>query len=186
MRAGMLKRGIRILGIDDAPFKRGTHGRVLVVGVVWRDGIFEGVLSTHVQIDGDDSTVKILKMIERSRFARQIKLVMLHGIMFGGFNVVDIKKISQKLNIPVIGITRRKPNMAKVIKALQNVRNFKAKLKKIERAGPSLRLDGFYGQLARIDSTIAQKVLQRFGIAPIRAAHIIASGVVSGESSGRI
>ena len=52
-----IKSEIRILGIDDAPFTPHKEGNVLLVGTFFRGGSWlDGVLTTHVQIDGTDST----------------------------------------------------------------------------------------------------------------------------------
>ncbi|MFH1285082.1 MAG: DUF99 family protein, partial [Candidatus Micrarchaeota archaeon] len=53
---------IRLLGIDDSPFTR-RRKNILVVGVVYRSGIVEGILSTTITRDGTDSTEKLFKMI---------------------------------------------------------------------------------------------------------------------------
>ncbi|MBM3309562.1 MAG: DUF99 family protein, partial [Candidatus Altiarchaeales archaeon] len=47
-----IKPEVRILGLDDGPFKQNDK-KVLVVGVVFRGGSFlDGVVSTKVRVDG--------------------------------------------------------------------------------------------------------------------------------------
>jgi hypothetical protein len=195
-----IKQGIRIVGIDDSPFeKHGPERSVLVVGVVQRGDIVEGVLSTTVTKDGNDATQKTIAMIKESRFLSQVRLILLNSIMLAGFNVVDIQKIHKQLGIPVIALTRRKPNMAEVASALRKSSRTKAgygkKIAIVNRAGVSkevsirskiVGLKKAYIQTAGIDAEEAQALLNKFGIEPLRLAHIIGSGVVTGESSGRI
>ena len=194
-----LKQGIRVLGIDDSPFSskkspvsKSKSDKVLIVGVVYRDGIIEGILSTNVQRDGDDSTAKIIRMVKSSRFLPQIRVVMMNGVMVGGFNVVDIKQVSRKLGAPVIAVTRKKPRMKLVIAAINKLTGAKTgqKLKNLERAGKSLPLNfsggSLYGQLSGISKKEADLIIKRIGIEPVRIAHLIGSGIVKGESSGRL
>ncbi len=181
------KVGIRILGIDDSPFSK-SDDEVLVVGVLMRGQVVEGVLSTKVMRDGDDSTEKVAAMILGSRFAGQVGAVMLNSIMLGGFNVVDIDDLSREIGKPVIAVVRRKPDMGEVRKALSNVCCSEEKMVKIKRAGGVHKLGRVYAQVAGISADDAGKLLARFpGIPePIRLAHVIAGGIVRGESGGKV
>ena len=77
----MLKKEIRVIGIDDSPFNKFKKGKVLVVGTVFRGGLFlDGVLSTKVNIDGNDSTKKITEMINKCKFKPQLQCIFLDGI----------------------------------------------------------------------------------------------------------
>lgn len=195
-----VKRGIRIVGIDDSPFEKfGSGRRVLVVGVVQRDAVIEGVLSTQVTKDGNDATAKLIKMLRSSRFMPQIRLLLLNGIMLAGFNVVDIDALHAKLGIPVIALTRRKPDMRDVISALRKAsktrREYERKVAIIGKAGQPYEIEvelkdlgtrKISIQTAGLSPEDAGALLRRFGIGPLRLAHIIGSGVVTGESSGRI
>jgi endonuclease V-like protein UPF0215 family len=63
-----IKEEIRVLGIDDGPFEFGEGRKALLVGTVFRGGIFlEGVLASHVDVDGEDATEEIVAMVSRSR-----------------------------------------------------------------------------------------------------------------------
>ena len=54
----MYKREIRIIGIDDSPFKKFTKGNILVIGTIFRGGtLLDGILTTKVAIDGNSNTV---------------------------------------------------------------------------------------------------------------------------------
>ncbi len=72
-----------------------TQGSVIVVGVVFRGGCsIDGVMHTNIAIDGLDATEQIASMINSSPHCKQLRLVMLNGITFAGFNVVDIKRLN--------------------------------------------------------------------------------------------
>jgi len=183
---GQLKKGARILGIDDSPFEKGDE-RVLVVGVVERGGKIDGVLSTAVDRDGDDATERLAAMLCRSRFLPQVRVIMLNSIMMAGFNVVDIPELLRRTGKPVIAVVRRKPDMKAVRKALENVCCVEGKVMRIKHAGEPVRVGGLYAQLAGISEEEAAGIMKRWrGIPePIRLAHVIAGGVVKGESTGK-
>jgi len=114
----MVKKEIRVIGIDDAPFNKFNDSKVLVVGVVMRGGSWvDGILSTKVAVDGDDSTKKIIEMINKCKFKPQLQCIFLDGIAVGGFNVIDVKELSKKTKLPVMVIIRRQPD-------IENIKNF--------------------------------------------------------------
>ena len=91
-----MKSQIRILGIDDSPFMF-NEKYTSVIGVVMRGGEYlEGVIKKEISIDGNDSTYICKKMINNSRHRNQLRAVMIDGIAFGGFNVVDIEQVKIK------------------------------------------------------------------------------------------
>jgi len=183
-----IDKNIRVIGIDDSP--KGRDGKVLVAGVIYRGGTIEGILSTHVIFDGDDSTRKTITMLKRSRFAEQVKIIMLNSIMLGGLNVVDINKVSKEFGAPVIAITRHLPRMEKVKKAISHVKNERSKLKRLAAAGESIefRVGGTrrFAQFAGVSEHEVQTIFDSVGLEPVRLAHIIASGIITGESKGRL
>ena len=90
----VIKQEIRIVGVDDGVFVPHTKGLADAVGVVFRGGYWlDGVMKTEVTIDGMDATDKIAEMITTSPHYAQIRIIMLNGVTFAGFNVVDIKKL---------------------------------------------------------------------------------------------
>lgn len=180
-----MKFGIRVLGIDDAPFSKNTK-TVLVVGVVYRSNIIEGILCTKVRKDGRNSTKKLLEMVNNSKFKSQIKVLFIHSITLAGFNIIDINKLSKELEIPIITITRKKPDMKEVEKALLNFKDWKRRLNIIKKAGTVHKYKA-YMQLAGINLEESKKILKGFAPIPepIRLAHLIASGIVRGESKGK-
>lgn len=186
----MLKSEIRILGIDDAPFDKFKKGEVLVVGTIFRGGDFlDGVLSAKVTVDGDDATEKVIGMINKCKFKPQIRCIILDGIALGGFNIIDIEELNEKTNIPVIVAVRRDPDIEEIKSTLIKLGK-QEKIKLIEKAGKVQRGDKIYIQVKGISLETAKEILKltctRSNLPePVRIAHLIASGVVTGESKGR-
>ncbi len=188
-----IKREIRILGIDDSPFPAHTTQPVMVVGTVFRAGEWlDGVLRTFIQGDGKDSTTKIISMVNSTRHKDQLGVIMMDGITFGGFNVINIQKIFQATGIPVIVIMRRYPNFEKIKKALKRFGDWEERWQDIMDAGEIYEIENeenIYIQINGIDLKDAKEIIRlsttRSAIPePVRVAHLIAAGVVTGESKG--
>lgn len=189
----IIKQEIRILGIDDSPFPSHTTEEVLLVGTVFRAGNWlDGVLSTYICGDGVDATEKITEMVKNSRNLDQIGVIMLDGITFGGFNVVNIRHVCESTGIPVIVIMRKIPNFDRIKKALKRFDNWEVRWANVLEAGEVYKVDNtepVYMQICGIDRNDADEIVKlsatRSAIPePIRVAHIIAAGIVTGESKG--
>ncbi|MEM0087092.1 MAG: DUF99 family protein [Candidatus Micrarchaeaceae archaeon] len=182
-----MKAGSRIIAFDDAPFRKADK-KCLVVGVVKRQSEVEGVLSFNVDVDGIDATKMMIEHILKSRFKNQIRLIAINGIVVAGLNVVDMVALYKKMGFPVIAVTRRKPHAALLENAVRKSgRNVEMKLKILRRISKIKieRIGGFYVQPYGIAAKDAENLV---GIAAgaLRLAHMIASGVTSGESKGRL
>ncbi|MDH7477360.1 MAG: DUF99 family protein [Candidatus Bathyarchaeota archaeon] len=187
----IIKPEIRVLGVDDGVFTPRSKGLVPVVGVVFRGGyLLDGVMHTNVKIDGLDATKKITSMIINSPHYKQLRVIMLNGITFAGFNVVDIKELNAKIKLPVIAVTREKPNFKEIRKALKNLPKSEERWKAIENAGKAYEVftrnekEKVYMQISGILEEDAKKILQltstRSSIPEaLRVAHLIASGITT-------
>ncbi|MFN7088048.1 MAG: DUF99 family protein, partial [Burkholderiales bacterium] len=181
-----------VIGFDDAPFARSHRGDVMIVGVVYAGIRPDGVLSSKVRRDGANATRVIAETVRRSRFYPQLHAVLLQGIAFAGFNVVDLGALHCALGLPVIVVTRRRPDLAAIRRALLgHVRGGARKWRLIENAGPMETLAGLYVQRAGIDRAAAESLLRRLAVhsampEPLRLAHMIAGGVTAGESANRV
>jgi len=185
----VIKPEIRVLGVDDGVFTPHEKGLVPVVGVVFRGGYWlDGVMHTKVKVDGSDATGKIASMILNSPHYKQLRVIMLNGITFAGFNVVDIKKLNMQTKLPVIAVTREKPNFAEIREALENLPKSEERWKAIVNAGKIFEVptrsesEKVYVQICGILEEDAKRILQltstRSNIPEaLRVAHLIASGI---------
>jgi uncharacterized protein len=185
----MIKPEIRVLGLDDGKFVPHSKTQVLVVGVVFRAGYWlEGVMSTQVAVDGVDGTAKMVNMIKGSPHYKQLRVIMINGITLGGFNLVDIKALNEQTGLPVIAVTSRKPNLAKVHSALKNLPNSEDRWAAVLNAGeifPVVTRGGkqqVYIEIAGITKEVAVEVLRLTATnskipEPLRVAHLVASGI---------
>ncbi|MCD6576121.1 MAG: DUF99 family protein [Nanoarchaeota archaeon] len=192
----VVKPEIRIIGIDDSPFNKSSKKKVLVVGAIFRGGKWlEGVLSTKVNVNGRDATDKIANMINNSKHKGQLQVIMLNGIAVAGFNVIDIELLSKKTGLPVIVIMRKKPKPNEILDALSRFRDSKYRINCVMKAGEvySCKVNGknIYFQVYGITKAVAEKIIKLSSThslvpEPIRVAHMIGSGVVLGETRGRV
>jgi endonuclease V-like protein UPF0215 family len=185
----VIKSEIRVLGVDDGAFKPHVKGQVPVIGVVFRGGFWlDGVLHTSIELDGFDATERIVSMITSSSHYRQLRVVMLNGITFAGFNIVDVNALYAATKLPVITVTREKPDFTDIQKALQNLPNSEKRWETILSAGEPVEVSTrntkakVYMQTVGVSKEDAQKILRltstRSNIPEaLRVAHLIASGI---------
>jgi endonuclease V-like protein UPF0215 family len=186
-----IKPEIRVLGVDDGPFIPHTKAQVPVVGVVFRGGYWlDGIMHTEIDVDGFDATQKITAMITSSPHYRQLRVIMLNGITFAGFNIVDVKALNAATKLPVITVTREKPNLDKIHKALKNLSNIEERWNAILSGGENIEVATrnekakIYMQTVGVSTEDAKKILRltstRSNIPEaLRVAHLIASGISS-------
>jgi endonuclease V-like protein UPF0215 family len=180
-----------VIAFDDAPFAPTHRGDVAVVGVIYADHRPEGVLVTKVRRDGANATASLARAVLGSRHYRHLRLVLLQGIALAGFNVVDINDLSKQTGLPVLVISRLKPDPEAVRRALlSRVPGGRKKWRLVRRAGASKMVAGMWIQRAGISSDAASDVLRHFAIhgklpEPLRLAHLVAGALGGGESRHR-
>ncbi len=185
-----MKLEARIIGIDDGPFLKHKDKKVLIVGVVYRGGNFpDGVLSTTATVDGTDATQQIARMINKSKFRSQLQAILLKGVAVGGFNVIDLDQLHHLTKRPVIVVVRDYPDFKKIFRALTMLRKQKA-LALIKKLPLPVKVGHVYVQYVGTDLDTVKEILRVTSTRalipePLRVAHLIAAGIVKGESRGR-
>jgi endonuclease V-like protein UPF0215 family len=187
-----IKPEIRIIGWDDAPFLF-TDKYTMIVGVICRGGLqIDGLLTSKIRIDGNDVTEKMAMTINKSKHKQQLRVIMLDGITFGGFNIVDIQELNKKTNLPVIVIIRERPSLKAIKKCLSRFSDANERLLKLEKAGKIKKLEiknkvlkgrkTIYYQCYGIDKNTCENIIKLTAVnslvpEPIRVAHIICNGL---------
>jgi len=186
-----VKPEIRVVGIDDGVFVPHTHGKCDVIGIVFRGGYWlDGVMRTQVEIDGLDATDKIAEMITGSPHYGQLRVIMLDGVTFAGFNVVDTMRLHETTRLPVIAVTREKPDFEDIRKALKNlpfaekrwraIRNADKIIRVVTRRGEKTVYIQVRGVEADVAVTIVRNTATRSNVPEaLRVAHLIASGLTT-------
>lgn len=185
-----LKKTIRVMGFDDAPFDHERGSPVHVSGIVCAGTRFEGMVWGEATKDGEDATEVIARMVTQSKFHRQIHVVLLDGLAIGGFNLIDLPTLSALVERPCVCVMRRRPNMAAILEALDNFDDAERRKGLIARAGQIHERGGFTFQVSGVSAEHAAQVLVKLtdqGNVPeaLRLAHLIGAAVKTGESGKR-
>lgn len=185
---------MRAIGIDDAPFKF-SDDNVLVVGSIVRaPNYLEGIISTEVEVDGTDATDKIIEMINQSRFSEQGRVIFTDGAALGGFNLVDLERVYDETEIPIISVSRDEPDFDSIKEALKgHFEDWEDKFKAISKGEiHEIKTEHkpVYVQSEGLELEELKHFLRLFTVRgrlpePIRISHIVASGIVRGESKGK-
>lgn len=187
----VIKPEIRVVGIDDGRFTPHSTDSVIVVGVVFRGGYWlDGVMCTRITVDAMDATEKIATMVLGSPHYKQLRVIMLNGITFAGFNVVDIQELYEKTGLPVIAVTHKKPDFKKIRSALKNLPQSDERWRAILDAGELYWMvlrdakTPLYFEVEGISPEAAKDVLRLTATRSVlpealRVAHLVASGISS-------
>lgn len=192
MEIRQVKREIRILGVDDARFRRGHDEWTRLIGVVYRGGEWmEGCLQIPIRVDGDDVTQKLAEMVMASSHYEQLRIIMTRDTIFGGVNILNLPSLFQATDLPVIAISDTKPDMVRVKKALQRIcpNSWEMKYDSLLRSGPIRSVESRLGrtpihlQWAGLPfdqaCELVRKTATRSRIPePVRIAHLFASSFV--------
>lgn len=189
----LAKPHLRVIGLDDGPFLRSAR-RAGLVGVIFSaPNYVEGILRTSVAIDGTDATDRILTLLGRSPFLDGVRAVLLDGIAVGGFNLVDLDRLYEKLQRPIVTVTRRAPDFSAIHAALRKYfpRDAPARWRLV-RAHPLFRLATPEGNPLRVSavgctraeaSVIVRRTTVRGNIPePLRLARLIARALVRSDT----
>ncbi len=189
-----IKPEIRILGIDDSSL----HSEpVMIVGAMFRGGDWlDGVLRSNITKDGTDATEVIIRMVTGSKHFGQVRVLMFDGVTYAGFNVVDIEAVYEETGIGCIVVMRDCPDFDRIRAALKHLPDPDIRWELIKRAGEIHKVISREGenpifiQHCGIDLEEARDIVQLTSThsnvpEPLRVAHLIATGIVCGESTGK-
>jgi endonuclease V-like protein UPF0215 family len=137
-----------------------------------------GEVCRLVEKDGDDAAAAVIGLVEGSRFREHVRLVLLQGVAFGGFNVVDAVAVHERLAVPVLIVARRQPDLQAIRAALlSRVPGGAEKWTLIEKLGPMEAARGVRIQRVGLSMRQADAVLDRLCLhgvipEPLRVAHL--------------
>ena len=108
----------RLLGVEDGSFNafsRDTDSHTFLCGVSMTGGRIEDVLISRIEVDGFDATEKLLGMLN----GVEADAIILGGITFAGFNIIDPSLIFNEIGMPVIIYSGKKPDDEEMLFALK-------------------------------------------------------------------
>lgn len=179
-----------MVGFDDAPFVKRAGAVVRVLGVVCAGTRFEGMITTRVRRDGWNATDALIELLRGGKYLNQLHAVLLDGCAFGGFNVVDLARLSSSVERPCIAVMRKLPDMVAVESALAKLTRGPARLATFRRAGPFYEHPPLCFQVQGATESDALRLLKTVtdtGNVPeaLRIAHMIGGALAYGQSGKR-
>ena len=173
------------VGVEDGSFQKGITREALLAAVLLKEANIKSVKVIKITVDGLDATEKLSEVLKKWNFTA----VMLAGVSFAGFNLINPTIIYEKFKKPVIIISRTKPDNRAVKQALQKhfgdwemrwkvFQNLGSVHKIVTRSGePPL-----YAEIVGASVKWASNIIRALCFCgrvpePIRAARLIARGL---------
>lgn len=188
-----MKAQSRLIGFDDGPFTFASESCVLA-GVMTRGaGYVEGVLAGEVTVDGSDATQTVLDLLSGTGFGETAHAVAFDGGTVAGFNVLDLDRLHEALGVPVLALTRDRPDPGQVRDALEaNVANPEERARLLE-AHPihevSLGAGVVFvrhvgGRTEELGQLLDHQTVRGKTPEALRVAHLVATAIAEGSSRG--
>ena len=180
-------RDLRIVGVDDGAFSpsREPDETALLAAVLFEGFRIRSVRLGRVGIDGTDAARVLKLLLSHARF----DVIMLSGISFAGFNLIDISKLARETGKPVIAVCGTKPDNRAVEKALRiHFADYEMRWSIVRSAGklyscrPLENEPKLYFEVKGATSDFARRVIYSTAVIsrlpePIRVARILARGL---------
>jgi endonuclease V-like protein UPF0215 family len=180
-----------VLGVDDGPFAKGQSGPVPVVGVLMEGAdLVEAAALTSFPVDGDDATGFLAEWIGGLRLRPTVQAVVLGGVTIAGLGLVDVTALAERLQVPVLVVTRKEPRNDALGAAL-TAAGLAGRIAALERTPAAFRAQpGLWLACAGATQQQALRLLEACTAKaklpePLRVAHLVAAAHVNGESRGR-
>ena len=143
-----------------------------------------------VRRDGWRATDAVVGLLAGRKFLPQLHLVLLDGIAFGGFNLVDLPRLAAVLQRPCVAVMRKQPDLPAMERAARLLPRPEVRLRVLRRAGPIHVSGPFVFQVHGAEAREIAPALARLtdrGHVPeaLRLAHLIGGALAYGESGKR-
>jgi len=178
---------LKIVGVDDGAFSpiKTIGERALLLVVLYRMSHIQTVRLGTIEVDGTDAGATLKSLVRKL----PLDLVMLSGISYAGFNIMDISKLAHDLEKPVIAVSGERPDNKAVRKALKDhFADWKRRWGNVRSAGklyacrPLKDEPKLYFEVKGATPDFARRVISRTAVIsrlpePIRVARIMAKGL---------
>lgn len=182
-------RQFQIVGVEDggfcrAPLNRGIQ-KALLVCVLLQGTWIENFRAAAVTVDGLDASEKLVGMLRGLPF----DAIMLAGVSFAGFNLIDPVIIYEEFSKPVIVVSRTRPDNLAVKGALfRHFEDWQIRWRVFQELGPIYEVvsipseSPLYVEVVGADLNWASDLICAFTVCsrvpePIRVARLIAHGL---------
>jgi len=180
-----------VLGIDEGPFVKGQREPVPLIAALCEGAdLLEGVARNAFPVDGDGATEFLAGWLRGLRMRASLQAVALGGITLAGLALVDVRALAEALALPVLVVTRRPPDNARLREAL-DAAGLSERFAIAERSPAAFDTgDGVWlahAGVTREDALALLRASRGKAKLPeaLRIAHLVATALVRGESHGR-
>src|SRR4030043_1145185 len=117
----VLRPHYTVAGVEDGSFEAFRRGsgdaeqHTIHCLTVLRGNVIQDVRLRRVKVDGLDATEALLDMLS----GLEIDAVILGGVTFAGFNVVDVERVNRETSVPVIVFSAERPDAEATLGALR-------------------------------------------------------------------
>jgi endonuclease V-like protein UPF0215 family len=176
---------MRIVGVENGSFQKNVTKNALLVAVLVTGPKIERTKAFKITVDGLDATERLSANIRDWAF----DTILLSGISFAGFNIIDPLKIFEAFGKPIIIVSRTEPNNKAVKKALRaHFEDWETRWAVIEKLGPVhktftlLGKQPLYLETVKADVEWASQLVCALAFwgrlpEPLRVARLIARGL---------
>jgi hypothetical protein len=173
------------VGVEDGSFQKGVTRETLLAAVLFREATIENVKVVKITVDGLDATEKLENILKEWEF----DAVLLAGVSFAGFNLIDPTVIYEKFKKAVIIVSRTKPNNRAVKQALiRHFKDWETRWKVFQKLGPIHKIAIISSEAPLYIETVGANINWASNIIhalcfcsripePLRAARLIARGL---------
>jgi endonuclease V-like protein UPF0215 family len=181
-----------VAGIEDGSFEAFRRGSTeadqytLLCLTRMQGTVIQDVLLRRILVDGLDATEKLLDMLSGLR----VDAVILGGVTFAGFNVVDVECVNSGSGVPVIVFSAERPDAEATLAALRkHFSDWRERWSRYEALGEirALRIGGYpavYYECVGCSAAFAEDVLVDQAVyirtpEAVRVAGMVAKGLSS-------
>lgn len=176
---------MRVVGFEDGSFIKGVTKKTLLVAVLFRELSIEDVAFKRITVDGLDATDRAISILNCWDF----EAVMLAGVSFAGFNLIDPVILYERFYKPIIVVSRTKPNNKAVKDALlRHFNDWERRWEVFTKLGPIHKVETvpraypLYLEVIGAQIELAVLLIKRLTVCgrvpePLRVARLIARGL---------
>lgn len=175
------------IGFDDAKFNFKSNSKTTdLIGIICQGTRMVGMVKKEITIDGEDATDILIELTKQNE--KHVQYIVTDSITFGGFNIIDLKKVVSIIKKPIIAVTEKMVDLEAVRKAIVKKfpKKYKGKLQNIANAGELYEtfIETAGGQskvyfhskgiqFSEVDSLLHRICIDSKIPEPVRLAHII-------------
>jgi endonuclease V-like protein UPF0215 family len=124
---------MHVVGVEDGSFQKNVTKTVLLVAVLETGAKIEHTKTFSITVDGLDATERLSANVRDWTF----DAILLSGISFAGFNLIDPLKVFEAFGKPIIIVSGTRPNNRTVKKALRtHFEDWQTRWTILEKLGP--------------------------------------------------